>query len=75
MSQSSSAESAGRDRRSNVRLRELVDEMMASIRAAANMDLWTPEERASYEADMARIMSTVRDQALDRGRISRARLD
>ncbi len=59
------------ERRSNVRLRELVDEMMASIRAAANIDLWTPEERLRYEADMARIMSTVRDQALDR----RARLD
>ncbi len=66
-----SNEPKGDDRRSNARLRELVDEMMASIRAAANIDLWTPEERLSYEADMARIMSTVREQALDR----RARLD
>lgn len=63
------------ERRSNLRLRELVEEMMASIRAAANVDLWTPEERASYEAEMARIMSTVRDQALDKGRLPRARLD
>jgi hypothetical protein len=61
----------GTERRSNARLRELVDEMMATIRAAANIDLWTPDERERYEADMARIMSTVRDQALDR----RARLD
>ena len=61
----------GAERRSNARLRELVDEMMATIRAAANIDLWTPDERSRYEADMARIMSTVRDQALDR----RARLD
>jgi len=45
--------------------------MMASIRAAANIDLWTPDERLRYEAEMARIMSTVRDQALDR----RARRD
>ncbi len=59
------------ERRSNARLRELVDEMMATIRAAANIDLWTPDERERYEADMARIMTTVRDQALDR----RARLD
>jgi hypothetical protein len=59
------------NRRTNHRLRELVDEMMASVRAAANVDLWSPEERASYEADMARIMSTVREQALDKGRISR----
>jgi hypothetical protein len=45
--------------------------MMATIRAAANIDLWTPDERERCEADMARIMSTVRDHALDR----RARLD
>ncbi len=63
------------ERRSNPRLRELIDEMMATIRAAANRDLWTAEERASCEADMARIMSTVRDQALDRGRVPRAKLD
>lgn len=49
--------------------------MMATIRAAANIDLWTADERASYEAEMARIMSTVRDQALDKGRVPRARLD
>ncbi len=64
-----------RERRNNPRLRELVDEMMATIRAAANVDLWTDAERAACEADMARIMSTVRDQALDRGRVPRARLD
>ncbi len=66
-----SNEPKGDERRSNARLRELVDEMMASIRAAANIDLWTPDERLLYEAEMARIMSTVREQALDR----RARLD
>jgi len=42
----------------------LVDEMLASIRAAANVDLWTPEERDRYEADMARIMKTVRTHAV-----------
>jgi hypothetical protein len=51
------------DRRHNPRLRELVDEMMASIRAAANAELWSPEERERYEADMARIMESVRSQA------------
>lgn len=54
------------DRRSKPHLRELVDEMMASIRAAANTDLWTPEERAHYEADMARIMEAVRERTLQR---------
>ena len=64
----------GIDRRRNPRLRELVDEMMASIRAAANSDLWSPEERAHYEADMARIMDSVRAQALG-GPAARARLE
>jgi hypothetical protein len=59
----------------NPRLRELVEEMLASIRAAANVDMWTPAERAAYEADMARIMATVRDQALEGGRAPRARLE
>lgn len=54
----------GPERRANPRLRELVDEMLASIRAAANVDLWTAEERDRYEADMARIMKTVRTHAV-----------
>ena len=62
----------GAERRSNPRLRELVDEMLASIRASANVDLWTPQERASCEAEMARIMSTVREHAMLRGRTNRS---
>jgi len=57
----------GPERRSNPRLRELVDEMLASIRAAANVELWTPGERDRYEADMTRIMSTVRIHAVNGG--------
>ncbi len=52
------------DRRRNPRLRELVDEMLASIRIAANQDLWTQAERERCEADMARIMASVRARAL-----------
>ena len=63
----------GPERRANPRLRELVDEMLASIRAAANVELWTPEERDRYEADMARIMKTVRTHAVSGE--TRARLD
>ena len=48
----------------NPRLRELVDEMLASIRAAHKVDLWTDEERAKYQEDMARIMASVREQAI-----------
>ncbi|WP_411279343.1 hypothetical protein [Gemmatimonas sp.] len=42
-----------------------MDEMLASIRAAANVDLWTPEERNRCEADMVRIMQTVRTHAVN----------
>lgn len=57
---------SGPERRNNPHLRELVDEMLASIRAAANVDLWTADERARCEADMARIMESVRSQAIRR---------
>ena len=62
----------GAERRRNPRLRELVDEMLASIRASANVELWSPQERAACEAEMARIMSTVREHAMARGRASRS---
>lgn len=55
----------GHDRRRNPRLRELVDEMLASIRVAANQDFWTPDERHRCEADMLRIMASVRAKALE----------
>lgn len=42
--------------------------MMASIRAAANVDLWTSDERVRCEADMARIMEAVRQHAVDHPR-------
>jgi hypothetical protein len=64
-SASSPVPPSGAERRKNPRLRELVDEMLASIRAAANVDLWSPEERARCEQDMARIMATVRAQAMN----------
>ena len=70
MAQDSSQYSGG-ERRGNPRLRELVDEMLATIRAAHHVDLWTPQERASCEAQMAHIMGTVREHALARDRASR----
>lgn len=57
----------GAERRNNPHLRELVDEMLASVRAAVQVDLWTPAERARCEADMARIMAEVREHAMSRG--------
>ena len=58
----------GIERRTNPRLRELVDEMLASIRAAHHVDLWTNDERARCQADMARIMESVREHAIDHER-------
>jgi hypothetical protein len=55
---------SGSERRLNPRLRELVDEMLASIRAAHKVDLWTDDERARYQEDMARIMASVREHAI-----------
>ena len=53
---------AGSERRRNHALRELIDEMLASIRSAVKRDLWTPEERAQYEAELAGIMARVRSE-------------
>ena len=52
------------ERRTNARLRELIDEMLASVRVAVNRDLWTPEERAATEAELARVMDAVRREAI-----------
>jgi len=62
---SSPSYSNGNDRRHNPRLRELVDEMLASIRIAANKDLWSAEERERCDADLERIMEAVRSKALE----------
>ena len=45
---------------------DAIDEMLASIRAAANRDLWTPAERAQYERELADIMARVRSEAISR---------
>ena len=52
------------DRRTNHALRELVDEMMASIRAATQGELRTQEERTQYEQELANIMGRVRNEAV-----------
>jgi hypothetical protein len=59
------AEEAPRpDKRTNHKLRELIDEMMASIRTASRRDLWSEEERAQYEHELAMIMQRVRGEAV-----------
>jgi hypothetical protein len=69
-----SASPAVDERRKRVALRRLIDEMLAEIRAAASEENWTPDARAQAEADLARIMDQVRQEAIhpiaarDRGR-------
>jgi len=54
------------ERRTRPALRALIDEMLAQLRAASGQSgVWTPESRARAEADLARIMESVRDQAVD----------
>jgi hypothetical protein len=62
MSDPSSASSA--ERRRNVALRRLIDEMLAQVRdAQRNAAAWTPEERQRAEADLEMIMARVRGAA------------
>ena len=53
-----------RERRQNVALRQLIDDMMTSIRTATQGNLWTAEERTQYERQLAMIMIRVRSAAV-----------
>ena len=54
----------GIERRKNPRLRELIDEMLVTVRVAVNRDLWTPDERARAEEDLSVIMRRIRENAI-----------
>ena len=60
------------ERRKNPALRELIDEMLASIRSATNNELWTPDERTQYERELGEIMARVRSEAVRRPSPARA---
>ncbi len=59
----------GNERRSNAALRELIDEMLASIRAATSRELWSTDERAQYERELGEIMTRVRAEAVKRAAV------
>ena len=61
------AGSSAQDRRVRTGLRTLIDEMMEQLRAAAAHGDWSAEERARAEADLARIMTQVRERAIGPG--------
>ena len=52
------------DRRARPGFRALIEEMMEQIRAASRQEGWTEEERERAEADLERIMASVRRQAM-----------
>ena len=60
----SPARAPDQDRRRRTALRAMIDEMMDQIRTATRQDVWTPEERARAEADLARILDRVREETL-----------
>ena len=53
------------DRRARPGFRALIEEMMQQIRAATRQENWTEEERERAEADLERIMASVRREALN----------
>ena len=52
------------ERRRLTALRALVDELLGRIREVSAHPEWTDDERARAEADLDRIMSSVREEAL-----------
>ena len=56
-----------RDRRQHHHLRDLIEEMMATLRAAANRDMFSPEERADAERQLSAIMERVHAEAVTVG--------
>jgi hypothetical protein len=58
------ADKPASERRQNLALRELIDEMLVSIRSATQGSLWTSEERTQYERELAMIMARVRTSAV-----------
>lgn len=54
----------GEERRRLGALRTLVDELLGQIRVVSAHPEWTPEERARAEADLERIMASVRREAM-----------
>jgi hypothetical protein len=54
------------ERRQRPEFRALIEEMLLQLRAASgHSGVWTPETRARAEADLARIMESVREKAVD----------
>jgi hypothetical protein len=51
-------------KRTRTDFRALIDEMLGQLREASKNDMWSAESRAKAEADLARIMESVRREAI-----------
>lgn len=49
----------GVERRKNPHLRELIEEMLVSVRVATNRELWSDEHRRNAEEEMSRLMERI----------------
>jgi hypothetical protein len=64
---SSSAPAPAAERRRNAALRKLIDEMLVQVRGLQREnEAWTPQERATAEAELDRILNRVRTAAVAR---------
>lgn len=67
MSMASQIDTSGSDRRSNLVLRALIDEMLERVRELnRNTGVWGTDERARAEAELDSIMARVRRVAAQR---------
>jgi hypothetical protein len=58
---------AASERRRNAALRKLIDEMLSQVRGIQREnEAWTPQERATAEAELDRILTRVRNVAVAR---------
>lgn len=64
---SSGSPAPAAERRRNAALRKLIDEMLVQVRGIQREnEAWTPEERATAEAELDRILTRVRSVAVAR---------
>jgi hypothetical protein len=64
MTDSSGNRDRGGERRTNLELRALIDEMLSRVREMhRNTQVWDPAERARAEAELEAIMARVRREA------------
>lgn len=68
MREDAGAHTGPTERRRNVALRALIEEMLGQVRAMhGHAALWRPAERAQAEAALAAVMERIRTQAAEAG--------